>query len=159
MKSRSFLTSKNGLLYAGFTLCLLMIVGCANIPAQNQTVQNQEVNTASENEVGQNQEPKAVSKEESQDIALGFVRNSPTFSFDGIENTPKLISSQGEEGTSRWEFEYEFQSRQAGYGDRTGLMLAQVITDHRAQIVVEQGEVIQAVLDGQWDMLRQGMIE
>jgi len=92
--------------------------------------------------------------EDSQKIEIDFLQNSPTFRFDGIENTLKL--SGAEEG---WEFGYQFQSRHAGYGDRTGLILAQVITHHRAEIVVKHGEVARAVLDGKWDMLRQKMLE
>ncbi len=119
-------------------LPLLMAVGCAN-PS--------------------NQEPKVVSQEDSQKIAVNFLRSSPTFTFDGIEDTLKLVWIGAEETPYRWEFHYEFQSRQAGYGDRSGLILAQVITDHKAQIVVEQGEVVHAVLDGKWDMIRQKMLE
>ena len=96
---------------------------------------------------------------ESQGIAVEFLSHSPTFRFDGLENTLKLIQDEDGERLSRWIFYYEFQSRHAGYGDRSGLMLAQVITDHRAQIVVEQGEVVYAVLDGRWDELRQRIIE
>jgi hypothetical protein len=126
-------------------LFLLMAGGCADIPSQSQTSQDQ----------GQ----EVVSEEDSQRIAADFLRNSPTFRFDGIENTLKLVWSGAEDKPHRWEFHYEFQSRNAGYGDRTGLMLAQVITDHRAQIVVEQGEAVHAVLDGKWDMLRQKIIQ
>lgn len=132
------------LLYVSLAFCLLVTVGCTNTPIHNQA--------------GQSQGPKVVSKQDSQKIAADFLRSSPTFRFDGIENTLKLVWSQAE-GKYRWEFHYEFQSRHAGYGDRTGLILAQVITDHRAQIVVEHGEVVHAVLDGRWDMLRQKIIE
>ncbi len=59
---------------------------------------------------------------------------------------------------SCWEFTFEFDSRHAGYGDRTGQVLAQVITPHRAVVTVEEGEVTSAVMDGKWDMLRQEMI-
>jgi len=111
------------------------------------------------NQAGQGQVPKEVSKEDSQKIAIDFLRNSPTFRFDGIENTLKLVWNQAGEKAYRWEFRYQFQSRHAGYGDRTGLILAQVITDHKAEIVVEHGEVVYAVLDGKWDMLRQKMLE
>ena len=135
----------SGLLCVGLVLCLLVAAGCSNIPAQNQA--------------GQNQGPKVVSKEDSQKIAADFLRTSPTFRFDGIEDTLKLVWSGADEKSNCWEFHYEFQSRHAGYGDRTGLIVAQVITEHTAQIVVEQGEVIHAVLDGKWDMLRQKMLE
>jgi len=95
-----------------------------------------------------------VSAEESQAIALAFLRNSPTFKFDGIEGSIKLLRSQAGAG-SRWEFDFEFQNRQAGYGNRAGQFLAQVITSHNARIVVDQGQVTSAILDSQWDELKQ----
>ena len=145
MDRKSTLVPISGLLSVGLALCLLVAVGCSNMPIQNQA--------------GENQGPKVMSKEDSQKTAIDFLRNSPTFRFDGIENTLKLVWSGAEEKLYRWEFHYEFQSRHAGYGDRTGLILAQVITDHRTQIMVEQGKVVHAVLDGKWDMLRQKIIE
>ena len=106
-----------------------------------------------------NQEPKMSSEQDSQNVAADVLRSSATFRFDGMENTLKLVWSRADEKAYRWEFHYEFESSHAGYGDRTGLILAQVITDHRAQIVVEQGQVVHAVLDGKWDMLSQKVIE
>jgi hypothetical protein len=101
----------------------------------------------------------AISEADSQKIAETFLRNSPTIRFDGIDNTLKLVSSQGDDKTYRWEFNYEFQCRHPGYGDRTGLILAQIITSHTAQIIVDHGQIVQAVLDGKWDMLTEKMIE
>lgn len=106
-----------------------------------------------------NQEGSIISEEESLKIAINFVQNSPTFKFDGMKNTLKLVSSAAQEKPHSWQFEYEFKCRHAGYGDRSGKMLAQVITSHKAQIVVQEGEVIYAVLDGKWDMMNQKMIE
>ncbi len=106
-----------------------------------------------------NQEPKVVSKEDSQEIAVDFLRSSPTFRFDGLDDTLELIRSEGDERTSRWEFHYKFQSAAAGYGDRSGMMLAQVITDHEVRSTVERGEVVHAVLDGRWDMIKQKMLK
>ena len=57
-----------------------------------------------------------------------------------------------------WEFVFEFDCRHAGYGDRTGQVLAQVITPHTARVVVDQGNVASAVLDGKWDMIDQELI-
>ena len=103
----------------------------------------------------QNGKERALSEEESQRIALEYVQSSPTFVFDGMEDTLKLVNTTAQQKPYSWQFEYEFNCRHAGYGDRSGKMLAQVITSHRAQIVVEQGEIIHAVLDDRWDMLRQ----
>jgi hypothetical protein len=132
------------MLFVGLAFSLFMASGCTNTLTQNQA--------------GEEQGPRAVSKEASQKIATDFLRNSPTFRFDGIENTLTMVWSGGEEELHRWEFHYQFQSRHAGYGDRMGLVLAQVITDHEAQIVVGQGEIAHAVLDGRWDMSRQKII-
>jgi len=103
---------------------------------------------------------KEFSREESQQIAEEFVKNSPTFMFDGIEETLKLTETLPPVVTlSGWQFAFEFDSRHAGYGDRTGQVLAQVITPHQAVIVVEQGKVTHAVIDEKWDMIKQQEIK
>jgi hypothetical protein len=58
-----------------------------------------------------------------------------------------------------WQFTYEFDSRHAGCGDRTGEMLAQVVTHHAAVITVEEGKVTVAVMDDYWDMKNKGALE
>ncbi len=53
----------------------------------------------------------------------------------------------------------EFTSRQAGYGDRTGMMMAEVLTTHNCVITIDQNnQIISAVMDGQWDMIKQKTI-
>ena len=100
-----------------------------------------------------------VSQEESEEIARNYLLNSSTFKFDGIEGTLELIATNEVTCPYCWEFVFEFQCRHAGYGDRTGQMLAEVITPHTAEIIVEQGEVVSAIIDEQWDMMKQQMIE
>ena len=100
-----------------------------------------------------------MTKEGSQAIAEEFVRNSPTFSFDGMEETLKLTETLTARCPFCWSFAFEFDSRAAGYGDRTGKMLAQVITHHRAAIMVQLHEITSAVMDEKWDMLRQREVE
>ncbi len=94
-------------------------------------------------------------QEESQRVAEDFVRNSPTFMFDGIAESLELTEAVTLRCPSCWQFVFEFESSQAGYGDRTGQMLAQVITPHKAVITVENGDVKSAIMDGRWDMLSQ----
>ncbi len=110
-----------------------------------------------------------ITEEEARQVAEEFVRNSPTFVFDGIEDTLELVETAGvATGTvspeidevspvEGWAFTFSFESRHAGYGDRTGQMLAQVITPHLAVITVQEGEVTSAVMDGRWDMIEQEM--
>lgn len=129
---------------------LLMGVGCIrSSPISGNTTAG--VGTQKDRAVKGGQ---GISEKQSQEIARDFVRNSPTFQFDGIQNSLKLLESKAESG-ARWMFVYKFQCRHAGYGDRSGKMLAQVITDHKAEIVVEKGKVVHAILDGKWDMLEQ----
>jgi hypothetical protein len=100
---------------------------------------------------------KAVSQAESQRIAREFLRSSPTFAFDGIEDTLRLSYIITAPCLYCWVFTFEFESRHAGYGDRTGRILAQVITPHATVIAVEQGEIKSAVMDHEWDMINHRM--
>jgi hypothetical protein len=94
-----------------------------------------------------------VSEEESLRIAEDFVKHSSTFAFDGIEGSLRLMERLDSDLKYAWTFVFKFESKQAGYGDRTGQMLAEVITPHEAVVTVECGEVKTAVMDGRWDML------
>ena len=96
-----------------------------------------------------------VTQEESQGIAEDYLVSSPTFAFDGMEDTLRLVDTHTARCPSCWAFEFEFQCRHAGYGDRSGQAVAEVITPHTAAIMVEEGEVVQAVMDGVWDMMKQ----
>jgi len=98
-------------------------------------------------------------KEQSREIAEDYLRNDPTFRFDGIAGSIKLVETNRPGGTYCWEFVFEFECLHAGYGDRSGEVVAQVITPHSARIVVMAGEVVSAVMDGKWDMVNQRMIE
>ncbi len=96
------------------------------------------------------------SLEESQAIAENFVKNEATFVFDGLPDTLRLTStSVTANQPERFIFTFEFDCRQAGYGDRTGQMLAQVITHHQAIVSVAHGEVTSATMNNQLDMLQQ----
>jgi len=102
---------------------------------------------------------KQLTKEESQNIALEFVKNSPTFVFDGIEETLKLSESIEVSIPYTWTFVLHFESAHAGYGYRTGTMLAEVITPHVVSVTVEHGEIKYASMDDKWDMMQQKEID
>ena len=99
-----------------------------------------------------------VSEEESLSIANNFLKNSPTYKFDGLEDTLKHKETLTLRCPYCWQFIFTFDSRHAGYGNRTGQMLAQVITPHTARITVQKGEVTSAILDKEWNMLQQEKI-
>ncbi len=88
--------------------------------------------------------------EDSSIIAENWiVNNSPTYMFDGsnlaLESAEETIAGQ------TYTFVFSFESAAAGYGDRSDQMVAQVITPHLMEVVVENGEVIKAVTDGVYD--------
>jgi len=94
------------------------------------------------------------------ELALEFVKNSPTFLFDGMSETVKVVDTIIMESYPvQYVVIIEFDSRHAGFGDRTGEVLAQVITHHRAGVKVVEGEVIVAILDDVWDMVNQEEME
>jgi len=103
------------------------------------------------------EEPKQITDKESKEIARNFVENSATYKFDGFDLESKETMVM--RCPYCWQFIFEFQSRAAGYGDRTGKMLAQVITPHITVVTVTEGEVKAALLDGKWDMVKQETIK
>lgn len=113
---------------------------------------------------------KLMSEDEARKLADDFVRNSPTFVFDGIEKTLELTRSgafttkvispdapaSGE--VKGWEISFKFESRHGGYGDRAGQMLIQAITPHEVTITLVDGEIKSAMMDGKWDMVKQTLL-
>jgi len=97
-------------------------------------------------------------------IGTDFIKDSPTFKFDGIEETLELEQVMIRETSPlQYVLTYNFNSRYAGYGDRLGQVVADVITIHRAVIIltvelVENGasyEIDAAHIDGRWNILEQ----
>lgn len=98
-----------------------------------------------------------VSFEESQRIAEEAVKNAPTYKFDGFDL--KFESSEVLLCPSCWEFSYSFQSRAAGYGDRTGQILAQVITPHTIRATVDNSKITSLVTDRTFDEISQRFLK
>lgn len=91
--------------------------------------------------------------------AENFVKNEATYKFDGI---PETFNSTGKIALKCpfcFEFNFEYQSRNSGYGDRNGMIVAPVITDHRARITMEGGSIRSATLDDIWNMKTQRLID
>lgn len=97
-----------------------------------------------------------IASEKAGKLSLNYVKNDATYMFDGIPeslNIKEILPC-----SDCWKVTVYFESKQAGYGDRTGQVLAQVITPHEARIVVEKGEIISAIMDNRWDMKSQSTI-
>ncbi len=96
---------------------------------------------------------KIGSPDESQRVAEKFVKQEATYRFDGIPETFKVTSTISV--VNGWKYTIEFDSRHAGYGNRTGQVLAEVITHHTSEVTVQAGKVTKAIMDQQWDMISQ----
>ncbi len=88
------------------------------------------------------------------EIANEFVLSSPTFSFDGLEDTlefgPITILESFPE---QYKLDVMFTSSHGGFGDRTDQIVTQALTPHVMEIIISEGIVISAVTDGTWDEL------
>ena len=97
-----------------------------------------------------------------EDIAFNWLVNAPTFKFDGVEGSAKVTGSflaMTFAAPSFWGVTIEFDSLHAGYGDRSGQILAQVITHHVVMVHVTDGAVKFAEIDGTWDEVNQRSIK
>ena len=89
-------------------------------------------------------------------IATQFLKGSPTYSFDGIEGSMKVEEVViAESYPIQYFITISFDCSHAGYGDRTGEILAQVITSHKVRLTVVSEEVQGAVIDGEWDEINE----
>ena len=86
--------------------------------------------------------------------AVRFLKSSPTYNFDGIPDSIRVESVE-RLAPGRWRIILHFECRHSGYGDRSGLILLQVITPHRMELIIERGRVVEAVIDNLWDELHQ----
>gem|GEM_PF-1156990 len=88
-------------------------------------------------------------------VAENFLRNSPTFRFDGVQDSIELQDSARGGCDSCSEFTFTFDSSYPGYGDRTTLVLNAAGTPHEATVAIDDGIVTFARLDDVWDVLAQ----
>ncbi len=97
------------------------------------------------------------SLEESVALAEEWIRSySPTYLFDGSD----LEFVYGEEiEEDVFELYFEFISSAAGYGERTDQMLAQVITSHTVEVVVDDMSIVSVITDGVYDEKYKEMLE
>ncbi len=88
------------------------------------------------------------------DASLQFVENSPTYRWDGVEGSIQVVEAyKTSKPNAVWEVVVAFTSANAGYGDRSDLIVATVITDHVITVMVEGNRVTAAIIDEVWDEL------
>ena len=94
------------------------------------------------------------------DAALFYLKNSPTFKHDGMLESIKVTgTNRARTPIPTWLVVIEFDCANSGYGDRTGRIVLEVETHHEIAVIVEEGVVIQAAIDGEWDEMAQEPLE
>jgi len=94
-----------------------------------------------------------------EEIALDFLWNGATYRFDGIEDSIVVVDSYSLESFPvQYVVVISFDTAHAGWGDREGTFIAQVITNHVIEITIVEGEVVSAVIDDVWDELNQEQV-
>jgi hypothetical protein len=102
--------------------------------------------------------PAADGESQYRGMVEDFIRTDATFVFDGVDGSIKFIDSEPGP-TSAFRsivYTYEYQTLHPGHGDRSGKVLAQVIANHAASIVINSntGKIYAAMCDETWDMTR-----
>ena len=96
-----------------------------------------------------------LEKADAYDAAWQYARMTPTYAFDGMG----LASVKNETlGGGKYRFTFSFESRQGGYGNRAGQMLAQMITPHELVITGVGDKITGAVTDGKYDEMGKKMM-
>ena len=88
-------------------------------------------------------------------LAESYLRNAPTFRYDGIAESVEFRGATSGECPGCRAYAFHFQSAGPGYGDRSALALEREITPHAATIVIQDGLVVAANVDGVWDVTTQ----
>jgi hypothetical protein len=104
-------------------------------------------------------ESEIVDEEKAAIVAISVLKGSATFQFDGIEGSliaVKVTKLFNEPPTQEylWVVEVAFVTAHPGHGNRSGMILAQVMTEHKAVVSLDEiGNVITTVCDKEWDIL------
>ena len=89
-------------------------------------------------------------------IAENFIKDSPTYKDDGSDLV--FVSSQKTSCDDCFTFVFTFRSREAGFGDRSDKIVAQVITPHEIVVEMQNGQVTKAIIDSKYDELNQKLL-
>jgi len=95
----------------------------------------------------------ACSLEQASAMSLSLIKSSPTFAYDGIKDSIKQVKVESSDNGQTLKLLYVFKTAHPGHGDRSGEVLAQVVTEHTAQITLSKCKITSAVCDKTWNLL------
>ena len=131
-------------------MVVLLLVSCAPADTEEEEVTESPEGRAAEQaaEVVESaealpSEEKEWSKEQSEAIATRLLRSSATFSSRGIKDSLKLLATTPLDHPFSWQFDYEFECQYPGYGWLGSEPTPPMITPHEAQVVVQDGVVVE----------------
>ncbi len=87
-------------------------------------------------------------------IASQWITQAPTYAFDGSDLTFTEFHALNSQ-PAQYALTYIFNSSHGGYGDHTGQLVTQMVTSHVIVVNIEQGKVVSAVIDDDWDEMNQ----
>jgi hypothetical protein len=92
-------------------------------------------------------------------VAKDFVTGESTYRFDGMADTLKLDATGTFPEPGTYEVTGDFTSAHGGFGDRAGVFVTEALTPHRCILIVSDGRVTSALMDGSYDMIAQKTIQ
>ncbi|AKB23023.1 MULTISPECIES: hypothetical protein [unclassified Methanosarcina] len=99
-----------------------------------------------------------TSPEEAEWIAETWVETAPTYSFDGFAldlEDHEMLETFPEQHV----LNYTFTSSHNGYGNRTDQIVTEAHTLHSIEVIVFEGKVMSALIDGEWDEISQKLLK
>ena len=151
------------------TVLVVVLLGCAPSATSQERQEeapkpvSQPVATGQEEMPATEAQPATVKRElseqESLEIAEQFLEECPTYAKRGTEGSLMHVATTPREEAFSWQFDFQFQCRLPGYGRLGTEPTPQQDTPHRARVVVQEGTVVSAVLDDEWDVYSQVMID
>jgi len=100
---------------------------------------------------------RAPDETEVRTIAETWIEGAPTYAYDGSGLT-LVNATRSTDYPIRSALTYHFTSSHAGYGNRSGAVTAQALTEHTIRVTVFERTVESAVIDAQWDEMGQVLI-
>jgi hypothetical protein len=96
-------------------------------------------------------------EKEIRQIAETWIKRAPTYAYDGSGLTI-VNSTTLESFPLRDMLTFRFMSSHTGYGNRSGTVTAQAITEHTIRVTTADGNVESVVIDERWDEMGQFLI-
>jgi hypothetical protein len=101
-------------------------------------------------------EQKLLKPKDPGELAESYLVKAPTFSYDGVPGTMNITGVfRARTPVSTWLVNIVFKCEHSGYGNRSGKELGQTETSHSANMIVQEGVVVSAIIDGEWDEINQ----